>query len=179
MRKFLLIISFIFFLPNISQAEKIIDLTNSEWKDNDAIATVGIFSGKIKYKYRFSANGFCENSHFDLVVITERDCVWTQDGNLVKITLRKGASNEYCFIAKIDGRKLTRRAATCSNFMAYGNAKKRTSIATRYTSFLNEKKSVVQKKEKSSPKIFVDDSKIIAASSGSGFFCYTTGSCNN
>ena len=54
--------------------------------------------------------------------------------------------------------------------MAYSNAKKRTSIATRYTSFLNEKKSVVQKKEKSSPKIFGNDSKIIAASSGSGFF---------
>ena len=83
-------------LPNIGNAGdagKIIDMSNSTWKDTRG-NYFGMMIGTLTYTYNFFDGGKCSYSYWDLFYFTDFDCEWSQNGNKVKLA-KYFRDNEY------------------------------------------------------------------------------------
>ena len=156
MKKFFGVLTFAILFFNNAIAENIISLSNSSWKIDD---------GR-KNEYTFFSNGSCQYTYWDLWKTTKKNCRWSQEGTKVKINIRNGYFVQEGFISgkSISGRWISKSHGSGS-FSGY---------VTYYDKVIASKPKNEQPKKKE-PKITYDDKKIVAASSGTGFFVSKTG----
>ena len=158
MKKFFGIVALVLFCSSSLSAD-IIDLRNSSWKIND---------GK-KKEYTFFDNGSCQYTKHGLWKSeTYTVCRWSQNGNKIMININSGYLRKEGFISgkSISGRWVSKNWTYGSgSFSGY---------VTYYDKVIasNPKNKKPKKKE---PKITYDDKKIVAASSGTGFFVSKVG----
>jgi len=135
MKKLLGIIVLGLLLSGNAYAEKIVDMTNSVWKDTKGWY-FGPIVGGIKYKYNFFEGGNCSYSYWDLIYRTDDDCDWEQNGNKVKI--RYGNKMNMCKEGIISSRTIAWHKINCTSNNVYSDGKKKISKAIFIEKYLDD-----------------------------------------
>ncbi len=155
MKTFFGIVALVLFCSSSVSAD-VIDLSNSSWRINDSY----------KKEYTFFSNGKCQYTRSELLGLyktTKKKCSWSQNGNKIKININNGYLVKEGFISgkSISGRWVSKNESYGSGSFS-GNV-------TYYDKVIASKPKKNEPK-KNEPKITYDDKKIVAASSGTGFF---------
>ena len=119
---------------NFSFAEKIIDMTNSVWKDTKS-SYMGSITGNHRNTYNFFEGGSCSYSYWDLIYLTKNNCEWEQNGNIVKMNQWANIEHKRCYVGIISSRTIAWAKASCGSDVGYG--KKETSKAQFVEKYLD------------------------------------------
>ncbi len=161
MKKLLGILVLGLLLSGNAYAERIPDMTDSMW----------VVKHPKKWTLNFMANGKCTYKYRDIIMRTFKDCRWKQDGNKVELT---GNDGFFTLSMKVNGHSVS-GSFTNINGLADPLTGKATYINNWLTASVNSsgEKPKKQKPKKQTPD--PDDNKIVAASSGTGFYVSNTG----
>jgi len=130
-------------LSGNAYAERIVDMTNSVWKDTKG-NYFGVAIGGMKYKYNFFEGGSCTYQYWDLIYRTGDDCEWSQNGNKVLIDYGAVWRNN-CQEGIISGRTIAWHEVYCGTNDPLDGTKKKMSKAKfveKYLDNTNNKNSI-------------------------------------
>ncbi|MDC1129828.1 hypothetical protein OAS92_04105 [Candidatus Pelagibacter sp.] len=133
MKKILGIIVLSLLLSGNAYAEKIVDMTNSIWKDTKGQYFCQI-AGKCKYKYNFFEGGNCTYSYWDLIYTTDDGCTWEQKGNKVLMEKWEG----HCLEGIISSRTISWHNIHCESGRVLKKSKKKLSRAKFIEKYLDD-----------------------------------------
>ena len=158
MKKLLGIVVLGLLLSGNAFANKIPDLTNSEWQVKKS-------KGWKKMKIKFFNNGRCESQFKDIFGWRkDYDCRWSQDGKKVEISVH---DNFVRFKGNVSENSISGTVASDDGYTIPFSG-----YSIYVASYIKDKEP---KKEKPKIKSSPDDNKVVPAGSGSGFFVSSKG----
>ena len=136
MKKLLAIIVLGLLLSGNAYAEKIVDMTNSTWKDTKGWY-FGPIAGDSKYTWKFFENGRCKYGSWDLWYSWNDDCSWVQEGNKVYLNINP-TGTQGCLMGVISSRTISWAVVGCSSRRVTSKSKTFLSKAKFIEKYLDE-----------------------------------------